>query len=151
MNPTRTVLLVDDNENDVFLMHRAFKKAEFLYPIREVRNGEEAISYLKGEGVYGDREEYPFPSMVLLDLNMPRKNGFDVLAWIQTQPELEYLTVVVTTASIRPEDVARAYELGASCILVKPSALAELGRMVRTLGDFVSMDHFPPRNGMVLR
>jgi CheY-like chemotaxis protein len=151
MNSMRTVLLVDDNENDVFLMHRAFKKAEFQFPIQEVRDGEEAISYLKGEGVYGDRNEYPVPAMILLDLNMPKKNGFDVLTWIQTQPDLQRLTVVVTTASTRPEDVTKAYELGATCFLVKPSALAELEGMVRTLRDFVSIDHFPPRNGMVSR
>ena len=151
MNSTRTVLLVDDNENDVLLMHRAFKKAEFHFPVQQVRDGEEAISYLKCEGIYGNRQQYPVPSMVLLDLNMPKKNGFEVLAWIQTQPQLQDLTIVVTTASTRPEDVARAYELGATCYLVKPSALAELGNMVRTLGDFVTIDHFPPRNGMVLR
>ena len=151
MNDTRTVLLVDDNEDDVFLMHRAFKKAEFTFPVQQARNGEEAIAYLKGEGVYSNREEYPVPSMMLLDLNMPKKNGFEVLAWIKTRPELQGLRVVVTTASTRPEDVTRAYDLGATSFLVKPSALAELGAMVRTLRDFVSIDHFPPRNGMVLR
>src|SRR5207237_959020 len=138
-------------ENDVFLMHRAFKKAEFQFPLREVHNGEDAISYLRGDGIYGNREEYPLPSMILLDLNMPKKNGFDVLAWIKTQPQFTGLTIVVTTASTRPEDVTLAYELGATAFLVKPSALAELGAMVRSLRDFVSIDHFPPQNGMVLR
>jgi CheY-like chemotaxis protein len=151
MNSTRNVLLVDDNENDVFLMHRAFKKAEFQFPLREVHNGEEAISYLNGDGVYGNRDVYPLPSMMLLDLNMPKKNGFDVLAWIKTQPQFNRLTVVITTASSRPEDVTRAFELGATSFLVKPSALAELGAMVRTLRDFVGIDHFPPQNGMVIR
>src|SRR5690348_11409234 len=138
MTFTRTVLLVDDNEDDVFLMHRAFKKAGFQFPVRQVRDGEQAISYLKGDGIYQDREEYPIPSMMLLDLNMPKKDGFEVLEWMQTQPDLGSLTVIVTTASTRPEDVTRAYQLGATCFLVKPSAFAELGAMMRTLRDFVT-------------
>jgi CheY-like chemotaxis protein len=132
-------------------MHRAFKKAEFHFPLREVHNGEEAISYLRGDGIYANRSEYPLPSMLLLDLNMPKKDGFDVLTWIKTQPQFNGLTIVVTTASSRPQDVSRAYELGATSFLVKPSASAELAAMVRSLRDFVTVDHFPPENGMVVR
>jgi response regulator RpfG family c-di-GMP phosphodiesterase len=76
----KTILLVDDSEDDIALMRRAFKKAEFNSPIQEVHNGEEAIAYLKGEGAYSDRNQFPLPAIVLLDLNMPMKNGFEVLA-----------------------------------------------------------------------
>ena len=84
MNPRQTILLVDDSENDLFLMRVAFKKAVFNSPLQEVHNGEQAIAYLKGESIYSDRNQYPLPSVMLLDLNMPMKNGFDVLAWVRT-------------------------------------------------------------------
>jgi CheY-like chemotaxis protein len=151
MSSGRTVLLVDDNENDVFLMHRAFKRAEFHFSVKEAVNGEEAIAYLKGEGVYSNRDENPLPSMILLDLNMPKKDGFDVLAWMQARPIFSHITVIVMTASTRPEDMVRAYELGATSYLVKPTGLAELASMVRTLREFVSINHFPPANAMVFR
>src|SRR5579862_9754726 len=105
MNERQTILLVDDSENDIFLMRAAFKKAEFNSPLREVHNGEEAIAYLKGEGIYSDRNKYPSPSVVLLDLNMPMKNGFDVLSWVRTQQAFKRLSIIILTASMRPEDV----------------------------------------------
>jgi CheY-like chemotaxis protein len=89
MNLRKTILLVDDSENDIDLMRMAFRKAEVNSPLQEVHNGEEAITYLKGEGIYSDREKYPLPSVMLLDLNMPMKNGFDVLSWVRTQPALK--------------------------------------------------------------
>ena len=71
MNAKQTILLVDDSENDLFLLRMALKKAEFNLPLQEVRNGEQAIAYLKGESIYSDRNHYPLPSVMLLDLNMP--------------------------------------------------------------------------------
>jgi CheY-like chemotaxis protein len=151
MRSTRTVLLVDDDENDVLLMRHAFEAGDFQFPVKEVTGGEQAISYLKGEGIYSNRSEFPVPAMVILDLKMPRLNGFDVLTWIQTQPELSNLRVVITTTSSEAQDVARAHQLGATCYIVKPMSLADLGAMVRTLREFVRMDHFPPLNGLVTR
>ena len=81
MTGQKTILLVDDSENDLMLMRFAFKKAEFDTQLHVVHNGEEAIAYLKGEGAYSDRSQYPPPAVMLLDLNMPMRNGFDVLAW----------------------------------------------------------------------
>src|SRR6476620_696611 len=97
MDKRKTILIVDDSENDIFLMHRAFKKDEFDSPLREVYNGEQDIAFLAGEVIYSNRDDYPMPSMVLLDLNMPKKNGFDVLAWVRAQPQFKRLAVVVTT------------------------------------------------------
>ena len=151
MRSTRSVLLVDDDENDVELMRHAFAAGDFQFPVTEVTGGEQAISYLKGEGVYSDRGKYPVPAMLILDLKMPRVNGFDVLTWIRSQPELGHLRVVVTTTSAEGEDIARAHELGATCYIVKPMSLFDLGEMMRTLREYVRMDHFPPRNGMVMR
>jgi CheY-like chemotaxis protein len=149
MNGRQTVLLVDDSENDIFLMRAAFKKAEFNISLQEAHNGEEAIAYLKGEGTYSDRNKHPLPSVILLDLNMPMKNGFDVLSWARTQPTLKRLSIVILTASGRPEDVERAFDLGADSYLVKPRELETLVAMIRCLRDWLQINHFPPLNGAV--
>ena len=151
MNEKQTILLVDDSENDLFLMQRAFKKAEFNQPLQMAHNGEEAIAYLKGDGPYSDRNKFPLPAVILLDLNMPMKNGFDVLAWLRTQPALKRLSVVILTASMRQEDVERAFDLGANSFLVKPSAVEDLTNMMRCLRDWLRYNHFPPLNELVVR
>src|SRR5512141_3393347 len=109
-----TILLVDDSENDLLLMRVAFKRAEFNCPLREVHNGEEAIAYLQGNEPYGDRDRFPLPAVMLLDLNLPMKNGFAVLNWVRTHTVLKRLSIIVLTASIRTEDVERAFDLGAN-------------------------------------
>ena len=144
MNAKQTILMVDDSENDLFLLRRAFKKAEFDCPLREVFNGEQAIAYLSGEGIYAKREEHPLPSIMILDLNMPKKNGFDVLAWRLAQTKLKNLSIVVMTASLRPEDVQRAHELGANSFLLKPSNMSSLAEMIQCLRDWTRLNHFPP-------
>lgn len=114
------ILLAEDNEDHVLLTKRAFRMAGLLNPVVTVQNGEEAIAYLKGEGKFANRSEYPLPTLLLLDLKMPRKNGFEVLEWLRTQPELSSLRVVVLTTSDRILDVNRAYQLGANSFLTKP-------------------------------
>src|ERR1043166_4419196 len=111
------ILLVEDREEDVILLRRAFTKANFLNPIQVVSDGDEAIAYLQGAGKYADRSEYPLPKLVLLDLKMPRKDGFEVLQWIRQQPGLSAIRVVVLTASDTVRDVNRAYQLGANSFL----------------------------------
>lgn len=130
------ILLAEDNEDDVAMMRRAFKKANFLNPLHVVENGEEAIAYLQGAGKYASREEYPLPSLLLLDLKMPRKNGFDVLEWIRHQPGLSSLRVVVLTSSDEIRDVNRAYQLGANSFLVKPLDFSEFVRMTEALKGY---------------
>jgi CheY-like chemotaxis protein len=114
------ILIAEDNEDHVLLLRRALQKGAVLNPVFVVNDGEEAIAYLKGEGKYADRYEYPLPTLLLLDLKMPRKNGFEVLQWIRQQPGLRRLRVVVLTTSDAPQDVDRAYELGANAFMVKP-------------------------------
>ena len=144
MNEQQTILLVDDSKIDLVLMGTAFKKAKCNNPLQEVHDGEEAIAYLKGDGPYSDRNKFPLPAVMLLDLNMPKKNGFDVLAWVRAQPVLKRLAIVILSASARTEDVERAFDLGATSYLVKPSKLEELVAMVRCLCDWVQINHFPP-------
>ena len=114
------ILLAEDSETDVLMTLRAFAKANLLNPVQVVSDGQEAIDYIKGEGKYSNRTEYPLPELVLLDLNMPRKNGFEVLRWIREQPAFRGLRVVVLTASDQIRDVNLAYQLGANSFLVKP-------------------------------
>ena len=151
MNDNKTILLVDDSENDRLLMRAAFKKAGFDSPPQEVQNGEQAIAYLKGEGPHSDRDQFPLPTVMLLDLNMPRKNGFDVLDWVRTQPALKRMPIIILTASMRREDVERAFDLGAHSFLVKPAALEQLVAMIRCLRDWLQINHFPPLNEAVRR
>ena len=143
MNPEQIILLVDDSENDVQLMRMAFHRADFTPQLHVVQNGEEAIAYLAGEGIYADRSQYPLPQVMLLDLHMPMKNGFDVQAWISARPKFKRLMVIILTASMRPDDVERAYDLGANGFLVKPPDLYALAEMAHCLRDWLNFNQFP--------
>ncbi len=134
MNPSDyTILLVEDDPNDVLLIRRAFEKAGVVNPLSVVSSGEEAVSYLRGEGKYADRREYPLPVIILLDLKMPRMNGFEFLEWLRAEPEFKKLIVVVLTSSRETPDINRAYEVGANSYLVKPVQMDDLIRIVREL------------------
>jgi CheY-like chemotaxis protein len=141
MKHTPSVLLVDDSKDDVFLMRAAFRKAGFDVPLLAVHGGAEAIAYLKGDHPYSDRVQCPLPGLMLLDLNMPMKNGCDVLSWVRSQPRLKRLSVIVLTSSALPEDIERAYECGASAFLVKPASLEALVTMIRCLRDWMQINH----------
>jgi CheY-like chemotaxis protein len=127
-----TILLVDDDSTDVFLLRRAFQKAGMGNRIEVVTDGEQAVAYLAGEGVFADRERHPLPSLVLLDIKLPRKSGFEVLTWLRQQPRLGSLPVVMLTSSGQAADIGRAYDAGATVYHVKPSAFDELVELVRT-------------------
>ena len=115
-----TILLAEDNADHIILIKRAFVQARLINPVQVVSDGEETIAYLGGRGKYADRKQYPMPALLLLDLKMPNKDGFEVLEWLRHQPELRGLRVVVLTTSDRIYDVQRAYELGAHSFLTKP-------------------------------
>lgn len=147
MNDKQTILLVDDSENDLFLMRTAFKKAEFGVLLQEASSGTQAIAYLKGDSAYGDRCRFPLPAVMLLDLNMPMQNGFDVLTWVRSQSGLKRLSVIVLSASTRGEDIERACDLGCNSFLVKPASLDELIDMVRCLRGWVGINSYPSLDG----
>jgi CheY-like chemotaxis protein len=136
-------LLAEDSENDAFLMQTAFKKAALPNPLQIVSDGEEAIAYLEGLGRYRDREQFPLPIVVLLDLKMPRKTGFEVLEWIRRQPTLKRIIVIILTASNRRVDADRAYDLGANFYLTKPGKFDELVQMTQCLYEWLRLNHFP--------
>lgn len=122
----RTLLLVEDNDDDVFIFQRAYKQAQLSHPLQVARDGEEATDYLLGRGAFADRTKYPLPFLVLLDLKLPFKSGLEVLESVREQPELANLCVVVLTSSAEDRDVARAHELGAQAYLVKPPSARSL-------------------------
>lgn len=132
-NVKETVLLVEDNPGDALLIQRAFRKANLSNPIQIVKDGEEAVAYLAGQNIYADRGRWPLPGLILLDLKLPRKSGFEVLAWLRQQLELKHLPVVVLTASKAPADLKRAYDLGANSYLVKPVTSEALLDVLHTL------------------
>ncbi len=120
------LLLVEDNEDDAFLMKRSLKAAGIDQPLFVAEDGQQAIDYLAGRGQYADRQAYPLPSFVFLDLKLPFKSGHEVLAWIKTQRELSEIIVVVLTSSNQPSDLEEAYRLGANSYVVKPPATEQL-------------------------
>jgi CheY-like chemotaxis protein len=129
------ILYAEDDENDVFLMERAFDKARVLNPLQTVIDGAAAIRYLSGVGEYGDRERYPMPCLVLLDLNLPRRSGLEVLKWIREQDAFHALPVVLLTSSSQARDIGSAYSLGANGYLVKPPSSDKLLELVTALRD----------------
>jgi CheY-like chemotaxis protein len=131
----KTILQVEDDPNDVFLLKHALRKAGVPNPIQVVNDGQAAIDYLKGAGKFADRETFPFPCLVLLDLKLPLVMGLDVLKWIR-QPSQPPVVVIVLSASAEEPDIATAYRLGANAFLTKPSKASQLEDMVKAIRDF---------------
>jgi two-component system response regulator len=131
----KTILQVEDDPNDVFFLKHALEMAGVANPIRVVQDGREAIEYLKAAGRFEDRDQFPLPGLVLLDLKLPHVMGLDVLKWIRQESGLS-LVVVLLTASAEEADIASAYSLGANGFLVKPSEARKLLDMAKAINDF---------------
>jgi len=130
---SRVILLAEDREDDVFITRKVLRDAFVENPINVVKDGEQVISYLSGAGKFSDRSEYPLPVLLLLDLKMPRKNGFEVLTWIRAQTQFRSLPVIVLTSSQELRDMKRAYQAGATSFILKPLGLKE----ARQISDFL--------------
>jgi CheY-like chemotaxis protein len=126
MTTNAAILLVEDNEDDVFLMKRALKGAGISNPLCVVEDGQQAVDYFAGQGRFSDRNSYPVPAIVFLDLKLPMKTGLQVLQWIRQQPQFESVVVVVLTSSNEPSDLSEAYRLGANSYVVKPPTAGQL-------------------------
>lgn len=131
-----TILVVDDDPNDQYLIRRALKKNAIAEMIQVVSSGAEAVSYLKGEGKFSDRAKFQYPSFVITDLKMSPGDGFSVLEHLKNRPERAVIPTVVLSASADSDDIKKSYMLGASAYLVKPNSSQELLELLTTLYKF---------------
>lgn len=142
------ILLVEDNDDDVALVQRAIRRAGISTRMHAVGDGDAAVDYLQGTGPYADRQAWPMPRLVLLDLKLPRRSGLEVLEWMRAQPSLAPTVVVALTSSRENADLQRAYALGANSYLVKPVDFDDLLQMMQTLDLYwIRMNQLPPRPG----
>jgi CheY-like chemotaxis protein len=132
------ILLAEDSEDDVILIERAFRKARLMAPLKVVHDGQEAICYLSGFAHFGDRTQFPLPDIFLLDLKLPIRDGFEVLRWMKTQPELKKLPVIVLTQSDRIKDANEAYQLGAYSFLIKGTDFNDTVAFAQSVADYLA-------------
>jgi len=138
------ILLAEDREDDILLIRKAFEKGNLLNPLQVVKNGEEVVSYLRGEGKFSNRAEYPLPALLIVDLKMPLMDGFEVIQWVRQQPSLAALRIVVLTSSDHVRDVNSAYRLGANSFLVKPDEFQNYVETCKALKQYwLNMDQTP--------
>ena len=130
MDPSLSVLVAEDDESDAFLMQRAFHSFGLMRPPHIVGDGGEAIAYIAGEGRYSDRMAFPCPALIILDLKMPRVDGFQVLKWLNEHPDFRVIPTIVLSSSADPRDVKHSYCLGANGYLCKPSGFADFKEML---------------------
>jgi CheY-like chemotaxis protein len=132
MRQPGVILLAEDNSDDVLILRRVLKKARVAETLTVVNDGQQAIDYLAGHGPYQDRQAYPLPCLILLDLKMPRKSGFDVLEWLSQNEVLSAIPAVVLSSSGEARDIDRAIRLGAKAYLCKPPDQEKLSELVKT-------------------
>jgi CheY-like chemotaxis protein len=130
------ILHIDDDANDRLLMNVVCREARASINSEPLDDGNKAIAYLKGADPYADRDKFPLPGVILLDLKMPIKTGFEVLGWMRSQASLKYLPVIVLTASKQEIDMKRAYDLGANAFVVKPNTMAGLEALIKMIKGF---------------
>ncbi len=128
------LLHVEDDDNDAFFVERAFANAKIDLTIHRVADGQAAIDYLAGSGKYQDREKYPLPQIMLLDLKLPLRDGFEVLEWARDQAEFRSLPIIVLSSSAEPKDTLKASRLGATAYVVKMIGFRDL---LEKIGDFL--------------
>ena len=138
------VLMVDDSEDDSLLIKIAMSKADRLNFIGCLADGEELVAYFQGEGEYADRVKFPLPDLLLLDLMMPRKNGFEVLEWLQSQP-FDDMIVVVLSGSEQADDIKRAMSLGADHYHAKKGDSQQRLELVKLLEEYLGGDRNKPK------
>jgi CheY-like chemotaxis protein len=141
---SKAILLVEDEEHDVLFMQMALEEAQAKNRLSVVRDGREAIAYLSGEGQFANRQEFPLPGLMLLDLRLPRVPGLEVLKWARQQPAFAQLPILICSSSCQDSDVATAYQLGTNGYLVKPSHMSERLELVRRIKRYWLDINGPP-------
>jgi CheY-like chemotaxis protein len=141
------VLLGEDNPNDVTLLRHALEKTRAFADVKVARDGEEVMEYLQGKGQYANRNEFPFPDLLILDLKMPRMTGLEVLHWLRDNPKCAALPKVMLSGSGLEKDVEEAYRLGANTYFQKPSTVTELRELVSLLIKYWALSQrLPDKN-----
>ncbi|MBH24038.1 MAG: two-component system response regulator [Myxococcales bacterium] len=130
-----TILIVDDDPNDRLLIQHAWRKARLHNPIDFVEDGDLVLDYLRGEGRFAE-DPPTLPGLILLDLNMPRMDGHEVLAEIRDDPALKHIPVVVLTSSSAAQDIMESYGLGGNSYITKPVGFLDLVKVIQNLGDY---------------
>lgn len=133
---TATIMLVEDDPNDVLFMKMALEAVGVHNQVVEAKDGKEALAYLSGRGLPANRQQHPLPYLLLLDLKLPHLMGLDLLKWIRERPEMDGLVVIVLTSSANPSDVDNAYRLGANAYVVKPIGFEKLQILAKSIKDF---------------
>jgi len=136
MKKDALILVAEDDENDVLFLRRAFAQAEISNPLQTAYDGQIAIDYLSGAGRFADRNEYPLPGLLLLDLKMPRKTGLEVLAWTRSQKQFCGLPIIMLSSSVHPREIAEAYHRGVNAFVTKPSGTLERTELARMIKGF---------------
>src|SRR5688572_9131507 len=136
MHRSCTILIVDDDENDIFFVKRAFTEINVHCTFQMMKNGQDTIDYLAGIGEYANRRKYPLPMMILMDLKMPIMDGFQVLAWLRARDGIKVIPTVVFSSSDLPQDITRAYELGANSFMTKSVTYDGLLLKLQTLSQY---------------
>ena len=140
----KTILFLEDDENDILLVRRVIKKLDLNANFRFCQDGTEGLKYLKGEGKYADREEFPLPSLIILDIKLPKVSGLEVVRWIKKQEDHKNTPVIMLSSSGQPGDILKAYEFGANSFLVKPVEFSQFIEMLETIYTFwIKYNHFP--------
>ena len=143
-----TLLLAEDDPDDCLLVRQALEKSRLISDLRCVEDGEDLLDYLRHRGKFADPKQSPRPGLILLDLNMPRKDGREALQEIKSDPRLRAIRVIVMTTSKAEEDVVRSYDLSAASYIAKPVTFERLVEVVRTLGKYwLEIVELPPENG----
>ena len=147
MNKEAVILYVEDREMDVVLTLDAFKQFHFDNQVHVARDGQEAMNYLEGEGDFSDRESYPLPDLILLDLKLPGISGHDVLRQIKASPSLKRIPVIILTSSEEEGDLILSYDYGANSYLVKPIKFEGIIEVVGKIYEYwLTLNIGPPKH-----
>jgi CheY-like chemotaxis protein len=136
LNRNPTILIAEDDPNYAVLLERALREKVRTSPIHILTNGREIVAYIQGTGKYQDRTSFPFPSVLFLDLEMPRMSGFEVLRWMHDRPDCRVIPTLVLSVSAGDADIEKAYQLGAQAFLTKPARFKDLKSMLSDAARF---------------
>jgi CheY-like chemotaxis protein len=143
MDSDIVILVAEDDPNDVTLLELAIRKNGITAPVNVVHDGEEAVEYLEGKGRYADRQKYPFPSVIITDVKMPRRDGLEVVEWVRQHPRCSVMPIVMLSGSRIEQDVLKAYKLGANSYFTKPGTLDQLTELIRLAFDYWTKCELP--------